>query len=186
MMSSSTQNPSQARSASPLEASQTEHTTSEADASTNSDTTPDSDTSDSKAVTAMLKKQKHRKSLLELVKQATIGYADGSTVPFALISGMAALGNREAVISARLLEIVAGSLSMAGGAWLAASVDRSQFMAEEEQQRLAIETNPVAEGEEVVVLMQGYGIRRYATMPLIMELLATPTHFLRFMMDLKH
>ena len=39
---------------------------------------------------------------------------------------------------------------------------------------------------EIVVLMQGYNISRYATQPLLTKLLPNPIEFLRFMMNFKH
>lgn len=53
-----------------------------------------------------------------IISDATIGLSDGLTVPFALCSGLSALGDTNLVIYAGLAELCAGALSMGLGGYL--------------------------------------------------------------------
>jgi len=50
----------------------------------------------------------------------TIGLSDGMTVPFALTAGLSFYGDTKLVVLAGVAELVAGTISMAIGGWLAA------------------------------------------------------------------
>lgn len=58
-----------------------------------------------------------------LLGKASIGIADGLTVPFALTAGLSLHGDPRIVISGGLSEIVAGCISMAMGGYLGAKGD---------------------------------------------------------------
>lgn len=55
-----------------------------------------------------------------IVSDATIGLADGLTVPFALTAGLSALGDTRVVIYGGFAELIAGALSMGLGGYLGA------------------------------------------------------------------
>lgn len=55
-----------------------------------------------------------------VIGDLTIGLADGMTVPFALTAGLSFYGDRNVVVLAGVAELVAGTISMAIGGWLAA------------------------------------------------------------------
>ncbi|KAK3684142.1 Ccc1 family [Podospora appendiculata] len=59
-------------------------------------------------------------SLQSFLADFTLGFADGLTVPFALTAGLSSLGDTSTVIFAGMAEIVAGSISMGIGGYLAA------------------------------------------------------------------
>jgi VIT1/CCC1 family predicted Fe2+/Mn2+ transporter len=52
------------------------------------------------------------------ISDATIGLADGLTVPFALTAGLSALGNPRVVVYGGLAELFAGAISMGLGGYL--------------------------------------------------------------------
>ncbi|KAF2020391.1 DUF125-domain-containing protein [Aaosphaeria arxii CBS 175.79] len=52
------------------------------------------------------------------VSDATVGLADGLTVPFALTAGLSALGNPQVVVYGGLAELFAGAISMSLGGYL--------------------------------------------------------------------
>jgi VIT1/CCC1 family predicted Fe2+/Mn2+ transporter len=56
---------------------------------------------------------------VEIVRDIVVGLADGLTVPFALAAGLASFGPSRLVVTAGLAEIVAGSISMGLGGYLA-------------------------------------------------------------------
>lgn len=52
------------------------------------------------------------------ISDATIGLADGLTVPFALTAGLSALGSPRVVVYGGLAELIAGAISMGLGGYL--------------------------------------------------------------------
>lgn len=56
-----------------------------------------------------------------VISDATIGLADGLTVPFALTAGLSTLGDTRLVIYAGLAELIAGAISMGLGGYLGAA-----------------------------------------------------------------
>lgn len=56
-----------------------------------------------------------------VISDATIGLADGLTVPFALTAGLSTLGDTRLVIYAGLAELIAGAISMGLGGYLGAT-----------------------------------------------------------------
>lgn len=58
--------------------------------------------------------------LTRFLSDFTLGFSDGLTVPFALTAGLSSLGSTSTVIYAGLAELVAGSISMGIGGYLAA------------------------------------------------------------------
>jgi VIT1/CCC1 family predicted Fe2+/Mn2+ transporter len=82
----------------------------------------------------------------DIVRNIVIGMSDGLTVPFAIAAGMsgAAVGAK-IVITAGLAEIVAGSISMGLGGYLAGKTDVEHYDAE--QQREIEETEKIPEQE---------------------------------------
>lgn len=55
-----------------------------------------------------------------MISDATIGLADGLTVPFALTAGLSALGSSRVVKFGGLAELIAGAISMGLGGYLGA------------------------------------------------------------------
>ena len=55
-----------------------------------------------------------------MISDATIGLADGLTVPFALTAGLSSLGSTNVVILGGLAELLAGMISMGLGGYFGA------------------------------------------------------------------
>lgn len=59
-----------------------------------------------------------------VVSDAIIGLSDGLTVPFALTAGLSTFNDTRVVVYGGLAELIAGSISMGLGGWLAARGER--------------------------------------------------------------
>ena len=59
-----------------------------------------------------------------VVSDAIIGLSDGLTVPFALTAGLSTFQDTRVVVYGGLAELIAGSISMGLGGWLAARGER--------------------------------------------------------------
>src|ERR1700687_5682155 len=83
----------------------------------------------------------------ETVRDVVIGMSDGLTVPFALAAGLTgtAVATSKLVVVAGLAEIVAGSIAMGLGGYLAARTDRDHY--ESERAREISETVELPEKE---------------------------------------
>jgi hypothetical protein len=102
-----------------------------------------------------------------IVRDMTIGFADGMTVPFALTAGLSSLGSSKLVIIGGLAELFSGSISMGLGAYLAAVTDRDHYKSEEAREREEISTKPGAEKEECHEILASYGVSREASQSVV-------------------
>lgn len=102
-----------------------------------------------------------------IVRDMTIGFADGMTVPFALTAGLSSLGSSKIVIVGGLAELFSGAISMGLGAYLAAVTDRDHYKCEEAREREEVLTKPGAEKEECLEILDGYGISREASQSVV-------------------
>lgn len=73
-----------------------------------------------RAGSALTKESSSAAAAARVVSDAIIGLSDGLTVPFALTAGLSTLGDTRVVIFAGLAELIAGSISMGLGGYLAA------------------------------------------------------------------
>jgi len=88
-----------------------------------------------------------------VVRDIVIGTSDGLTVPFALAAGLSgAVVSTGIIVTAGLAEIVAGSIAMGLGGYLAAKSEAEHYASEH-----AREHREVAEKPEVVAL-RGLGL----------------------------
>jgi vacuolar iron transporter family protein len=94
-----------------------------------------------------------------VVRDVIIGMADGLTVPFALAAGLAGVVTSSfLVLVAGLAEIVAGSIAMGLGGYLAARSDMEHYHAELAREEREIQTVPELETQEVREVLAGYGL----------------------------
>jgi vacuolar iron transporter family protein len=95
-----------------------------------------------------------------VVRDVIIGMSDGLTVPFALAAGLAGVVTSSfLVLVAGLAEIVAGSIAMGLGGYLAARSDMEHYHAELAREEREIQTVPELETQEVREVLAGYGLR---------------------------
>ena len=93
--------------------------------------------------------EKHLKSS-DFIKDVVIGMSDGLTVPFALAAGLSgAVTNTGIITTAGIAEIVAGSIAMGLGGFLAGQTEVEHYDAELRREFEEVELYPEREKEEV-------------------------------------
>lgn len=142
----------------------------------------------------------HHTSNGDLIRDITIGFADGLTVPFALTAGLSTLGSTKLVVIGGLAELFSGSkspgnpspppplvlsspsqasspnsdlvtvISMGLGAYLAAATERQHYEAEYERECWEVDHCPEREREEIFEVLEKYGISRDGAKGVVDEL----------------
>jgi VIT1/CCC1 family predicted Fe2+/Mn2+ transporter len=102
--------------------------------------------------------EKHLKSS-DFIKDIVIGMSDGLTVPFALAAGLSsAVSSNGIVITAGLAEIVAGSIAMGLGGYLAGKTETDHYHSELKREYDEVERVPEREINEVKEIFADYGL----------------------------
>jgi VIT1/CCC1 family predicted Fe2+/Mn2+ transporter len=95
----------------------------------------------------------------ELVRDIVIGMADGLTVPFALAAGISgAVDTNSIVITAGVAEIIAGSIAMGLGGYLAGKTEVDHYAAELKREYYEVDHLPEREKQEVKDVLGQFGI----------------------------
>jgi len=95
----------------------------------------------------------------DTVRDIVIGMSDGLTVPFAIAAGMSGASvAARIVITAGLAEIVAGSISMGLGGYLAGRTDVEHYDAEERREVQETLDVPEVETQEIVDILRDLGL----------------------------
>jgi hypothetical protein len=89
------------------------------------------------------------------------------------------LGSTKLVIIGGLAELFSGAISMGLGAYLAAVTERDHYICEEQRERDEVATKPEDEKDEIYEIMDGYGVDREATRPLVDRLERNPEQWVR-------
>ncbi|KAI8146550.1 Ccc1 family [Fennellomyces sp. T-0311] len=118
----------------------------------------------------------------EVVRDAIIGLSDGLTVPFALAAGLSSLGNSKIVVYGGAAELVSGAISMGLGGYLAALSEMEHYSTERQREEREVEECPQDEEDEIVEILEPYGLDRQTIQPVIDKLKADPEKFVDFMM----
>ncbi|HEY0462468.1 MAG TPA: VIT1/CCC1 transporter family protein [Pyrinomonadaceae bacterium] len=119
----------------------------------------------------------------EVVRDIVIGMSDGLTVPFALAAGLSgAVASSSLIVTAGLAEIVAGSIAMGLGGYLAGKSDAEHFDSEYKREIYEIDKMLEHEKDEVVGILENYGLTREESTPIVESLAARPKDFADFMM----
>ena len=118
-----------------------------------------------------------------VVRDLVIGMSDGLTVPFALAAGLSgAVISTGIIVTAGLAEIVAGSIAMGLGGYLAAKSDVEHYASEHAREHLEVAEKPEVELEEVAEVFQSYGLTKEEIAPVLKALAARPHAWVDFMM----
>jgi VIT1/CCC1 family predicted Fe2+/Mn2+ transporter len=119
----------------------------------------------------------------EMVRDAVIGMSDGLTVPFALAAGLtgASQGN-DIIITAGLAEIVAGSIAMGLGGYLAGKTEIDHYASELRREYLEVDLYPEKEKQEVREVFEEYGLCKASTEAIVNELSQNKDKWVQFMM----
>ena len=119
----------------------------------------------------------------ELVRDIVIGMSDGLTVPFALAAGLSgAAGSTHIVVTAGLAEIVAGSIAMGLGGYLAARGDADHYGAERLREEREVKESPEEEKQEVAKVFSDFGLTAEHTTMITEALSQNPKAWIDFMM----
>jgi vacuolar iron transporter family protein len=119
----------------------------------------------------------------EVVRDVVIGMADGLTVPFALAAGLSgAVTSTNIIVTAGLAEIVAGSIAMGLGGYLAGRSDAEHYDSEYKREIYEIEKLLEHEKDEVIEILETYGLTRVESLPIVESLATRPADFADFMM----
>jgi len=119
----------------------------------------------------------------EVVRDVVIGMADGLTVPFALAAGLtgAATGNT-LIVTAGMAEVVAGSIAMGLGGYLAARSDAEHYDLERRRERREVDVSPEIEEAEVAAIFETYGVGAEEMRPILDAFRRNPETWVDFMM----
>jgi VIT1/CCC1 family predicted Fe2+/Mn2+ transporter len=119
----------------------------------------------------------------EMVRDVVIGMSDGLTVPFALAAGLSgAVDNNKIIITAGIAEIIAGSIAMGLGGYLAAKTEYEHYEAELAREYEEIERVPEREIAETKEIFSAYGLSEESVDSIVAELSKNKDHWAEFMM----
>jgi VIT1/CCC1 family predicted Fe2+/Mn2+ transporter len=113
-------------------------------------------------VTTLVNNNPHKEEHLrssDLITDIVIGMSDGLTVPFALAAGLSgAVQSNSVVITAGIAEIVAGSIAMGLGGYLAGKTEQEHYQSELKREYAEVKNIPEKEKEEVKQVFAQYGL----------------------------
>jgi VIT1/CCC1 family predicted Fe2+/Mn2+ transporter len=116
------------------------------------------------------------------VRDIVIGMSDGLTVPFALAAGLSgAVSSTSIVVTAGLAEIVAGSIAMGLGGYLAAKSDAEHYASERVREQAEVREKADFEAEEVTDVFRSYGLTAEESKPVVDALRTRPEAWVDFM-----
>ena len=125
----------------------------------------------------------HHSTSSAMLQDIVIGLSDGLTVPFALAAGLSgAVTSSGLVITAGLAEIVAGSIAMGLGGYLAGRTEVEHYSAELAREHHEVQTVPDIERIEVEELLAEMGLSAETRRQAVAELTADPAQWVKFMM----
>lgn len=119
----------------------------------------------------------------DFITDVVIGMSDGLTVPFALAAGLSgAVASSSLIVTAGIAEIVAGSIAMGLGGYLAGRTEADHYEAERRRETHEVETVPEREKEEVREVFAGMGLSAALQIVVADELANDKTKWIDFMM----
>jgi vacuolar iron transporter family protein len=116
------------------------------------------------------------------VRDVVIGMADGLTVPFALAAGLSAVAASRVIVVAGLAEIVAGSIAMGLGGYLAARSDAEHYESERAREEAEVVEKPADERREVQEILESYGLTDQQIDPILSAFESKPKVWVDWMM----
>lgn len=126
--------------------------------------------------------EKHLKSS-EFITDVVIGMSDGLTVPFALAAGLSgAVDSNTIIITAGVAEIVAGSIAMGLGGFLAGKTELYHYQNELKREYEEVELYPQKEIDEVKEVFADYGLNEEHQEIIARELSKDKDKWVDFMM----
>lgn len=127
--------------------------------------------------------QEHHLQSSDFITDIVIGMSDGLTVPFALAAGLSgAVASSALVVTAGIAEIVAGSIAMGLGGYLAGRTEADHYASEKRREEREVETVPEREKEEVRAVFAQMGLNESLQTMVADELAKDKTKWIDFMM----
>lgn len=127
-------------------------------------------------------KEEHLRSSA-FITDIVIGISDGLTVPFALAAGLSgAVNSNSVVITAGIAEIVAGSIAMGLGGYLAGKTEQEHYQSELNREYYEVENIPANEKEEVKLIFAQYGLKESVQNIIAEDLAKDKDRWVDFMM----
>lgn len=119
----------------------------------------------------------------DMVTDIVIGMSDGLTVPFALAAGLSgAVHDTHVIVIAGLAEIVAGSIAMGLGGYLAGKTEIDHYNSELKREIYEVENMPEREKEEVRLIFAGMGMSEATQHQVVEEMAKDKEKWIDFMM----
>ena len=119
----------------------------------------------------------------ETIRDIVIGMSDGLTVPFALAAGLSgAVSLSGLVVTAGIAEIVAGSIAMGLGGFLAGRTEADHYHSELKREYDEVERVPEQEKLEVKEVFAGFGLSEHLQKEIADEMAKDTDKWVDFMM----
>ncbi|HJP61943.1 MAG TPA: VIT1/CCC1 transporter family protein [Mucilaginibacter sp.] len=126
--------------------------------------------------------ENHLKSS-DTIRDIVIGMSDGLTVPFALAAGLSgAVQSSGIVVTAGIAEIVAGSIAMGLGGFLAGKTESDHYNSELQREYDEVERVPEQEKLEVREVFAGFGLSEKLQHEVVEEIAKDKDKWVDFMM----
>jgi len=127
--------------------------------------------------------RRRRPISLIALRDFVVGTSDGLTVPFALAAGLSgAVQSNSIIIVAGLAEIVAGTIAMGLGGFLAGQTPVEHYWGEQRRGEVGVEKIPQEAMVEIKNLLESYGISPKARRAVAHDLAKNPKKWVDFMM----
>ncbi|MDP4282902.1 MAG: VIT1/CCC1 transporter family protein [Bacteroidota bacterium] len=119
----------------------------------------------------------------DLLRDVVIGMSDGLTVPFALAAGLTgAVSNSSIIVIAGIAEIVAGSIAMGLGGYLAGKTEQDHYSSELKREYAEVENVPEKEKDEVREFFENIGLSEEIQIKATEEISKDKKQWVDFMM----
>ncbi|MEO8820148.1 MAG: VIT1/CCC1 transporter family protein [Ginsengibacter sp.] len=119
----------------------------------------------------------------DLIRDVVIGMSDGLTVPFALAAGLTgAVANSSIIVIAGIAEIVAGSIAMGLGGFLAGKTENDHYNSELKREYSEVERIPEMEKKEVRDFFENLGLSEEIQLKATEEIAKDKKQWVDFMM----
>ena len=125
----------------------------------------------------------HHLKSSDTIRDIVIGMSDGLTVPFALAAGLSgAVNSSGIVVTAGIAEIVAGSIAMGLGGFLAGRTEADHYAAELKREYDEVERVPEQEKKEVMEVFADFGLSKQLQQQVADEMAKDKHKWVDFMM----
>lgn len=119
----------------------------------------------------------------ESVQDMVIGMSDGLTVPFALAAGLSgAVASSGIILTAGVAEIIAGSIAMGLGGYLAGTAQVNHYNSELKREYFEVDEFPEKEKQEVRDVFRDYGLSEKLQNEIADEMAKDKDKWVQFMM----